>query len=262
MPPEAFRALVGPKEDRFYDNPNGGLIFPEIPLHLYRAVFDFGCGCGRHARQLMQQNARPELYVGVDIHRGMIGWCQSHLSAIDPNFQFLHHNVYNPGLAPDNHRKWTAPFPVAPNEFTLVNAHSVFTHIYREQTEFYLREIERILVSEGVARTTWFFFDRAGYPWLEKWQNCLFVNADDPTNAVIYDWRWFLDAVRSAGLVVRQTILPAIPGHQWQVFLEKRREASVHNFPPADMAAEWFCGAIPSQRAQLANEVERLSRGE
>jgi SAM-dependent methyltransferase len=259
LPPEAFRALVGPKEDVFYDNPDGQLVFPEIPLPLYAAVFDFGCGCGRQARQLMQQSVRPEQYVGVDIHRGMVAWCQTHLAAIDPNFQFLHHNVYNPGLAPGNAHEWTAPFPVCSNAFTLVNAHSVFTHIYERQTEFYLREIERILTSSGVARTTWFFFDRRGYPWLEKWQHCLFVNAEDPTNAVIYDWQWFLDAVRSAGLVVSQTVLPAIPGHQWQVFLEKRREASVHNFPRADVAADWFCGAIPSGRAQLLNEVERLN---
>jgi len=258
MPPPAFRALVGPTDDIFYENPTGEPVFPEVPAHLYTSVFDFGSGCGRQARQLMQQKVRPRRYVGIDIHHRMVAWCQANLSTANSNFHFLHHNVYNPGLGPDNAQQLTAPFPVGSGEFTLVNAHSVFTHIYQLQTEFYLREIERILAGEGVARTTWFFFDRKGYPWLEKWQNCLFVNAEDPTNAVIYDLGWFLDAIRSAGLAVRHTVFPSIAGHQWQVFLEKRREGSVDKLPSPEDAAEWICGAVPSKRDQLLKQIKDL----
>jgi SAM-dependent methyltransferase len=220
-------------------------------------VFDFGSGCGRQARQLMQQAVQPRRYVGIDIHREMVAWCQAHLSTINPNFHFLHHNVHNPGLAPNNSQQLTAVFPVASGEFTLVNAHSVFTHIYQHQAEYYLREVERILTADGIARTTWFFFDRGSYPWLEKWQNCLFVNAEDPTNAVIYDWKWFLEAIAPAGLAVRQTIFPGIPGHQWQVFLEKRRDESIDRFPSAENAAEWLCGASVLQRDRYLREIER-----
>jgi SAM-dependent methyltransferase len=251
MPPAAFRALVGPTDDIFYDNPTGESVFPEVPAELYASVFDFGSGCGRQARQLMQQNVRPDRYVGIDIHRSMVAWCQANLSRSDSNFHFLHHNVYNPGLGPDNIRQLTAPFPVGSGEFTLVNAHSIFTHLYQNQTEFYLREIHRILTDEGLARTTWFFFDRKGYPWLEKWQNSLFVNAEDPTNAVIYDLAWFLETIRSAGLAIRQTVFPATPGHQWQVFLEKRKEGSVDRFPRAEEAATWICGAGGSISKQI-----------
>jgi SAM-dependent methyltransferase len=201
---------------------------------------------------------RPERYVGIDIHRGMVAWCQANLSTVDSNFLFLHHNVYNPGLGPDNARQLTAPFPVGSGEFTLVNAHSVFTHLYHHQTEFYLREIERILAAGGVARTTWFFFSRKGYPWLEKWQNSLFVNAEDPTNAVIYDLEWFVEAIRSAGLAVGRTIFPPIPGHQWQVFLEKRREGCADNFPSAQETADWICGAVPPKRDELLKEIRGL----
>jgi SAM-dependent methyltransferase len=258
MPPEAFRALVGPTDDAAYDNPEGKLIFPEVPERLYASVFDFGSGCGRQARQMMQQRVRPGRYVGVDIHRGMVAWCQSHLSVIDPAFHFLHHNVFNLGIAPDNDKRLTAPFPVGLGQFTMVNAHSVFTHLYEPQAEFYLREIERILAAEGIARTTWFFFDRAGFPWLESWQHCLFVQTEDPTNAVIYDRQWFLDAVRAAGLVVRETVFPSVPGHQWQVFLEKRKEGSAHNFPSAESCADWLCGAVPVRREY--QEIERLTQ--
>jgi SAM-dependent methyltransferase len=247
LPPHEFRVLVGPTEDAYYENPTGSPVFPEIPPDLYRAIFDFGSGCGRQARQLMQQKIEPQKYLGVDINKGMVKWCQENLSAADSRFQFLHHDVYNPGLGPDNTKQYTAPFPAGPGEYTLVNAHSVFTHIYEHQTEFYLAEVNRILAPEGVARTTWFFFDRRGYPWLENWQNCLFVNSDDPTNAVIYDFRWFLAAIQRAGLAVRHTVLPGVPGHQWQVFLEKRRPGSVDSFPAEAEAASWMCGAIASR---------------
>lgn len=258
MPPLDFRRLVGPTDDRSYDNPGGAFVFPEVPSHLYAAVFDFASGCGRQARQLMQQKTPPQRYVGIDIHRGMVEWCQANLSAVNPNFQFFHHDVYNPGLAPNNSRELAAPFPVGSGEFTLVNAHSVFTHIYDHQTAFYLGEISRILTPDGMARTTWFFFDRRGYPWLEQWQNSLFVNADDPTNAVIYDIQWFLKTVRAAGLAVSKTLYPSVPGHQWQVFLEKRGEGAIDKFPADDEAADWICGAVPRKRSSSISEIDWL----
>ncbi|MBX9604428.1 MAG: class I SAM-dependent methyltransferase [Bryobacteraceae bacterium] len=244
LPPLEMRRLVGATDEIFYDNPSGDYVFPEVPPQLYAAVFDFASGCGRQARQLMLQKTPPSRYLGIDIHREMVEWCRSHLTAANPAFQFQHHDVYNPGLAPGNSRRLTAPFPAGDGEFTLVNAHSVFTHIYQHQTEFYLSEIARILAPSGIARTTWFFFSRRAFPWLETWQNSIFVNADDPTNAVIYDVEWFLVAVRSAGLAVRQTVFPGVPGHQWQIFLERRTEASADHFPTAEEAAGWLCGAV------------------
>jgi len=69
----------------------------------------------------------------------------------------------------------------------------VFTHVYKEQTEYYLGEIARILTEYGIARTTWFLFDRSTFPMLFDFQVSLFINECDPTNAVIYDWQWLLD---------------------------------------------------------------------
>ena len=55
MPPLELRRLVGPLDDAFYENASGDFIFPQVPEQAYVSVFDFGCGCGRQARQLMQQ---------------------------------------------------------------------------------------------------------------------------------------------------------------------------------------------------------------
>jgi SAM-dependent methyltransferase len=255
LPPESLRFLVGPTDDAAYDNEIGVPVFPEIPERLYEAVFDFGCGCGRTARQLLQQKARPRRYVGIDIHQGMIDWCNENLAPFDRNFRFLHHDVFNIGLAPNNSRQFTLPYPAADREFTLVNAHSVFTHLLKEQTEFYLSEIARVLTVDGIARTTWFFFDREALPFLVEGQVCLFVNEMDPSNAVIYDRKWFLASIRKAGLAVLKTVEPAVPGHQWEIFLGLRHEGSLDDFPTGEQVLSLYVepDKTPRSPAQTDN---------
>jgi len=229
MPPVELRRLVC-HDDTLFEPPQVGTrVFPEVESAQYRAVFDFGCGCGRIARQLMSQQPRPEEYVGIDIHKGMIRWCQENLSKFDPAFQFHHHDVWNLGLGPDNTKQSTAPFPAPSGHFSLVVAHSVFTHVYKEQTEYYVAEIARILADDGIARTTWFLFDRSSFPMLFDFQVCLFVNEIDPTNAVIYDWRWTLDLFTRNGLRVVATKAPFVKGHQWEIFLRKSN-GEAHEF--------------------------------
>src|SRR5262249_55453584 len=150
---------------------------PALPAESYESIFDFGCGCGRIARLLLQQRLhRPRRYVGIDIHRGMINWCAEHLSPIAPQFLFLHHDVWSPSYGKDNSYRLAAPFPVEDHAFSLIIANSVFTHIYKEQSEYYLFEIARIMRTGGVAMTTWFFFDNESFPFYRGGIPCLFVN--------------------------------------------------------------------------------------
>lgn len=242
LPPVDLRRLVC-HDDALFEIHAGQPVFPEIDAAQCESVFDFGCGCGRIARQFLCQTPRPRRYVGIDIHKEMIGWCRSHLTQFAPEFVFEHHDVWNLGLGPENTRHSTSPFPVEDGSFSLLVAHSVFTHLYREQTEFYLRETARILKPDGIARTTWFFFDRETFPMLFDFQMTLFVNEIDPTNAVIYDWKWFLDAVRQAGLCVVKTIPPGIRGHQWIVHLAHRGPGSVDAFPVDREAMASMCGS-------------------
>jgi SAM-dependent methyltransferase len=255
LPPAELRRLVCHDDALFELNPQSPLIFPYVsdPTQ-YRTVFDFGCGCGRIARQLMVQNPPPERYVGIDINRGMIAWCQRHLTEFDRAFQFHHHDVWNLGLGPDNTRQPTAPFPVGSSEFSLVIAHSVFTHLYKDQTEFYLAEIARILTDEGVARTTWFLFDRTTFPMMFDFQVSLFINETDPSNAVIYDWRWLLNVMDAKGLRVTHTVPALLRGHQWELYLEKARAGRPHSFPHDGPAHSMMCGS----GANGAKDVSRM----
>ncbi len=191
----------------------------------------------------MSQVLSPQRYVGVDIHRGMIEWCQQNLTSFDPAFEFFHHDVWNLGLGADNARQSTAPFPVESGTFSLVIAHSVFTHLYKEQAEYYLSEISRILADDGVARTTWFLFDRTTFPMLFDFQVSLYVNEVDATNAVIFDWRWLLDTFAARGLRVRHVVPAGLPGHQWEIYLEKQKGAEPHNFPMDEESHRRMCGS-------------------
>jgi SAM-dependent methyltransferase len=262
MPPLELRQMVGPTDPEAYDNPSGEPIYAGLGLSLdaYESVFDFGCGCGRVARQLLQQNPRPRRYVGIDVHRGMINWCKRHLSPLDPNFQFFHHDVYAPGYAPGNCLQLAQPFPVQDGEFSLVVAHSIFTHLFRRQTEYYLREVARILKPQGVAFTTWFFFDRDSFPFLLHGPFCLFVEETDLTKAVIYDRRWFIDTVRDLGLGVRSTRLPVVAGHQWRVLVVRRNLDTVDQFPLGEEAAEWLCGATLKPIANPSAQAEAIQK--
>lgn len=235
IPPIEFRRIVGPTDPQLFDNPARTPIFPGEPASIYRSVLDFGCGCGRVARQLIQQEPRPTRYLGLDRHRGMIDWCREHLSPHAPGFNFLHHHVDHPTLNPGG-TPGHLPFPAPDGGVTLCIAWSVFTHLLEADAKFYLREVSRVLTPDGVAATTWFLFDKRAFPMMQEFQNALFINPIDPTNATIFDRTWLLAEIDRCGLVVSRATPPAIRGFQWMLFLQKKTEGRTSVELPEDGA--------------------------
>ncbi|MBI1358011.1 MAG: methyltransferase domain-containing protein [Acidobacteria bacterium] len=242
LPPLELRRLVC-HDDRLFELPPDGYAVDGLEPSDFRAVFDFGCGCGRIARQLLAQPTPPERYMGVDINREMVTWCSENLSPLHPDFRFEHHDVYNKNLGKGNSAARTAHFPVGDREFSLLIAHSVFTHISLDQTIFYLHEMRRILQPGGLAKTTWFLFSRKTFPMLAPSQVCLFVNEDDPTNAVIYDWEYLRQAFIDSGFRIRRVRPPGIPGHQWEFLLEVRRDDQPDALPSTEDLRRNLCAA-------------------
>jgi SAM-dependent methyltransferase len=265
MPPEHLRRLVGLWLPEDYDNPTGGPVFGEydLPADAYHTVFDFGCGCGRLARKLMQMANRPKRYVGIDPDAAMIDWCQRHLTAADPNFRFDHHDVYSPGYAPKNSLRLADSFPIEDASTSLFIASSVFTHLCRPQAEFYLGELARILRPGGWAFTSWFFFDRASFPFLGSGPFTLHTSEQDFAQAAVYDRQWFLETVRRVGLCVNRTFTPQVAGHQWVVFLGPRTATSADHFPVGEDGSEWLCGATarPAARTNADEHFLKTARG-
>jgi SAM-dependent methyltransferase len=235
-PPTNMRMLVGPVETSYFDNSTGAPVFPTIPTENYESVFDFGCGCGRLARQLLQQRSRPLRYLGIDLHLGMITWCKQNLTPRGPNFHFLHHDVYSLGFNPGRNKPSSLPLPVADRSFKLVLAWSVFTHLLEEQVVYYLGEIARILDPGGIFVSTWFLFDKKYFPMMQEFQNALFINSTDPTNAVILDFNWLAQMVKQRGLKIIEIEPPAIRGFQWRLHMASTANSRSAITFPTDVA--------------------------
>jgi SAM-dependent methyltransferase len=215
-----MRILVGLDGADAFDNPSGAEVFPEAGDRGYGAVFDFGCGCGRVARQLIQQGPPPQRYLGIDLHAGMVEWCSQHLSPRADRFEFVHHDVFNVGLNPGPAKPDFLPLPAKDRSFDLVVASSVFTHVVEPVALRYLSECARILEPDGMMVTTWFLFDKRFFPMMHEQQNALYINPDDPTNAVIFDRAWLYAALDAVGLVIGSAEPPGFRGHQWTLRLQ------------------------------------------
>ena len=125
--------------------------------------------------------------------------------------------MFNPGLNPDANLPRFAPLPARDREVSLLIAVSVFTHLVQDQAVRYLDELARVLRPDGVALASFFLFEKRYFPMLQDFQNALYVNDRDPTNAVIFDRDWLLDELANRDLGVKAAHPPPIRGHQWNL---------------------------------------------
>lgn len=209
---------MGLEAPAHFDNPSGAPVFGgDVALAHYRRILDFGCGCGRLARQLLLQRvAIPERYLGLDLHAPSIEWCKNNL--VRPGFEFRHLNAYNIALNSAGRERVDLGID---EQFTFINAHSVFTHILESNIEFYFEQCTRRLSPLGLLRSTWFLFDKTAFPMMQPFQNCLYVNPDDPTNATIYDAGFVRTLFSNHGLRIIRATPPGIRGHQWALYAER-----------------------------------------
>lgn len=237
FPPLEMRELVGPTDTPSFDNPSGSPLFGDaIEPALYDNVLDFGCGCGRLARQMIQQRPRPRRYLGLDLHRGMIRWDQENLQPLAQDFAFRHHNIYHATFNPTPGAPSTAPFPVEDGTISLLVAWSVFTHLTQQQCDHYLREVSRVLRPDGVMLSTWFLFDKSAFPMMQDFQNTLYINDIDPTNATIFDAQWLIRLTSQLGLTLRSAVPPEMRGFAWQLQFTPTRPGVTAVDLPADEA--------------------------
>jgi SAM-dependent methyltransferase len=220
LPPFEMRQLVGPTDESAYENLNGEPIF-NVPEERFDSVLDFGCGCGRLARQMIHQRPRPRRYVGFDLHAGMIRWCRNNLAPHAPGFIFLHHDVHNSSFNPGKGKPPLRPMPVEDRSVSLLIALSVFTHTIEPHAEYYLSEAARALRVDGELVASFFLFEKAFFPMMHDFQNALYINIDDPWNAVIFDREWLERSLRALGLGVVRVEPPSVRGFQWLLHIRR-----------------------------------------
>jgi len=103
----------------------------------FRAILDWGCGCGRVLRWLAAERAPGQRIAGSDMDPLNVSWCQTHLAGCE-----VHRNGPHP------------PLPFADGTFDLVLGHSVITHIPLDVAETWFAELDRVLAPGGIAYLT------------------------------------------------------------------------------------------------------------
>jgi SAM-dependent methyltransferase len=133
MPPPGLRARVGlGSRDEF------ALVGREGARQILQATdrregdwLDFGCGCGRLARFLIESGA-PRTYTGVDVDDRQIAWAARHL---DGRFAVMR---------PD------PPLKFPDEAFDVIIAISIFTHFSEAEQFAWLEETRRLLRPRGL----------------------------------------------------------------------------------------------------------------
>ena len=151
-------------------------------LSTFSSILDWGCGCGRLARHLIEAlEATDTLIVGIDIDRENVQWCKSQL----PRASFDSCGLYPP-----------TNLPAA--AFELIIGLSVFTHL-DEATQFaWLSELRRVampgaLLLLSVHGNTSVCRSNVSLEWLDQWRRRgMDDSCKDPTlSAVINNEEYY-----------------------------------------------------------------------
>ncbi|MCX7819362.1 MAG: class I SAM-dependent methyltransferase [Kiritimatiellae bacterium] len=180
-------------------------------------VLDVGCGIGRMAIPLATVLRPPGHYLGFDIVRAGIHWCQRNISARFPHMQFVHADVFNWHYNPKGRIRAEAyRFPCPDGDRSFVVLTSVFTHMLRPAVEHYLDEIARVLRPGGRCFATFFLLtpeseaviERGGgqVRFAERFGEDRVVSREDPEGAIAFPERYVRGAFERRGLRIRDPI--------------------------------------------------------
>ncbi|MDM8541020.1 class I SAM-dependent methyltransferase [Desulfococcaceae bacterium HSG9] len=123
-------------------------------------ILDIGCGIGRvalHFIDYLDENGR---YNGFDIVKYGPKWCNYKIARKYPGFAFRYVDIYNK----EYNKNGTLNaddfiFPYKSNSFNFAFATSVFTHMLPDAVSHYLKQIQRVLVSDGIFLGSFFILN-------------------------------------------------------------------------------------------------------
>jgi SAM-dependent methyltransferase len=187
-------------------------------LQPYERILDIGCGCGLIALYLRDDFGLQVDYVGVDIHRPSIRWCQKHISRDNEQYMFRHidveNHLYNPTgkYAAENYA-----FPFEDHSFDVILLKSVLTHMLPAEVERYFQEIARLLSTQGRCLATLFLLNETQKALEQHGKNQLqfkfgdqmwrYIYKNDPEAAVAYSECCVMSMLQKYGLELAEPVI-------------------------------------------------------
>jgi hypothetical protein len=87
---------------------------------------------------------------------------------------------------------------------------------------------------------------------MQAFQNALYINTRDPTNAVIFDREWLRSNCSAAGFELDSIERPAIRGFHWRIVLRRTVCPMTFDFPDDDASfGTWLAPALKSDPAGI-----------
>lgn len=194
------------------------------PIDPDASVLEVGCGVGRDAIQLTEHLSNKGSYVGIDIIRPSIEWCQANITPRHPNFTFryldIKSQIHNAG---GSLRVRDVQLPVPSASADRIILQSVFTHMFYDDIIHYLKEFHRVLKPGGKVVTSFFLIDdevrkliqaNGGDPafaltFAFPYGDGCFINDERyPEGAVAFTHPRFQQMIAKSGMVLDQPIHP------------------------------------------------------
>ena len=128
---ENYWKVVGPNSKEEYESGANSSFtrLKEMGVQPESKILDVGCGTGRITSKLIDYLSDEGLYYGTDITPEPINFCKQRY--LRKNFKFIQNT-------------WET-IPIKNQKFDFIIFHSVFTHIYPDEIQTYLKECTRFL---------------------------------------------------------------------------------------------------------------------
>ena len=176
-------------------------------------ILDIGSGIGRMAVPFIGYLNHDGSYEGIDIVKTGINWCNKNISKINPQFKFIHSDIYNDLYNTKGVIKGEEyVFPYRDEEFDIAFLTSVFTHMLQAEVEQYIKEIARVLKVGGKCLATFFILNDESFSLMNTTEDSFkfpfnhgeysFMSEDTKTANVAYNQQWIERIMNENGLKV------------------------------------------------------------
>ena len=191
------------KDDNYYiksAEKEGKKLVDNFQINQQSTLLDIGCGQGRLPIGL-ERILGDINYIGVDVDKFSIKWCNKYINKNFPSFKFSHLNLYNErynnkGIKFNNDFR----FDFENDYFDVIYLYSVFSHTTQEDLIIYLKEFSRIIKTDGQIFFTTFVEENA-VDYMVNPED-YYLKISGPLHVVRYNKKYLFSIIENLGFVV------------------------------------------------------------